>query len=134
MSERDEQTREMVAKVKEEVKRREKEIMQRLMLEERGLFLEENEADKGNGFYERLSLTANGLIEDLRVPRTRSKGFYPSILPGKRKAQVDLGDLVLIMFSCGINTRKIQRVIEEIYGTFYSHTSLSKLRKSRRRD
>jgi len=31
------------------------------------------------------------------------------------------------MFSCGINTRKIQRVIEEIYGTFYSHTSLSKL-------
>ena len=127
MSERDEQTREMVAKVKEEVKRREKEIMQRLMLEERGLFLEENEADKGNGFYERSLLTANGLIEDLRVPRTRSKGFYPSILPGKRKAQVDLGDLVLIMFSCGINTRKIQRVIEEIYGTFYSHTSLSKL-------
>jgi len=77
----------MVAKVKEEVKRREKEIMQRLMLEERGLFLEENEADKGNGFYERLSLTANGLIEDLRVPRTRSKGFYPSILLEEKESK-----------------------------------------------
>lgn len=120
-------SKEMVTQLREEVKRREKAIMQRLMAEERELFLEENPEDKGNGFYERSLLTSSGLIEDLRVPRTRSGAFYPAILPGKRRASVDLGDLILIMFQCGINTRRIQQVIEAIYGTFYSHTSIAKL-------
>ncbi len=120
-------SREMVAKVREEVKRREKAIMQRLMAEERELWLDENPEDKGNGFYERSLLTTSGLIEDLRVPRTRSGEFYPAILPGRRRASQDLGDLVLIMFECGMSTRKIQQVIEYIYGTFYSHASLAKL-------
>ncbi len=40
---------------------------------------------------------------------------------------MDLGDLVLVMFQCGMSTRKIQQVIETIYGTFYSHASLAKL-------
>ncbi len=120
-------SREMVAKVREEVKQREKAIMQRLMAQERELFLEENPEDKGNGFYERSLLTSGGLIEDLRVPRTRSGEFYPAILPGKRRASVDLGDLILVMFECGMSTRRIQQVIEVIYGAFYSHASIAKL-------
>jgi putative transposase len=40
---------------------------------------------------------------------------------------VDLGELLLIMFQCGINTRKIQRVVETIYGTYYSHASIARL-------
>ncbi len=120
-------SREMVTQVREEVKQREKAIMQRLMAEERELWLDEHLEDKGNGFYERSLLTSCGLIEDLRVPRTRSGEFYPAILPGKRRASVDLGDLILIMFECGISTRRIQQVIEAIYGTFYSHASVAKL-------
>ncbi|MBC7247331.1 MAG: IS256 family transposase [Actinobacteria bacterium] len=128
MAERNEHaSREMVTQVREEVKQREKAIMQRLMTEERELFLEEHPEDKGNGFYERSLITSRGLIEDLRVPRTRSGEFYPAILPGKRRASVDLGDLILIMFQCGINTRRIQQVIEAIYGTLYSHSSIAKL-------
>ena len=128
MLKRDEHaSREMVTQVREEVKQREKAIMQRLMAQERELFLDEHPEDKGNGYYERSLLTSSGLIEDLRVPRTRSGEFYPALLPGKRRASVDLGDLVLVMFSCGVNTRKIQQVIETIYGTFYSHASLAKL-------
>lgn len=53
--------------------------------------------------------------------------FYPAILPGKGRAPVDLGDLILIMFQGGIDTRRIQQVIEAIYGTFYSHSSIAKL-------
>ena len=98
----------MVTQVREEVKQREKAIMQRLMAEEREIWLDDHSEDKGNGFYERSLLTQGGLIDDLRVPRTRSGEFYPAILPGKRRASVDLGDLILIMFQCGINTRKIQ--------------------------
>jgi transposase-like protein len=117
----------MVARAKEEVKQREKAIMQRLMAEERQLFLEEHPEDRGNGFYERTLLTSSGIIEDLRVPRTRSGEFYPAILPGKRRASVDLGDLVLLMFQCGISTRKIQQVLEGVYGAFYSHASIARL-------
>lgn len=119
--------REIVAQVRDEVKQREKAIMQRLMAEERELYLDEHTDDKGNGFYERALLTQSGLLEDLRVPRTRSGGFYPAVLPGKRRASVDLGDLILIMFQCGVNTRKIQQVVESIYGTYYSHASIAKL-------
>jgi putative transposase len=97
------------------------------MAEEGELHLDEHPDDKGNGFYERNLLTQSGLIEDLRVPRTRSGDFYPALLPGKRKASIDLGDLLLIMFQSGINTRKIQQIIEAIYGTFYSHASIAKL-------
>jgi transposase-like protein len=83
MAKRDEHaSREMVTQVREEVKRREKAIMQRLMASERELFLEEHPEDKGNGYYERSLLTLGGNIEDLRVPRTRSGEFYPAILPG----------------------------------------------------
>lgn len=127
MAKRDEHaSREMVTQVREEVKQREKAIMQRLMAEERELWLDEHLEDKGNGFYERSLLTSSGLIDDLRVPRTRCGEFYPAILPGKRRASVDLGDLILIMFECGINTRRIQQVIEAIYGAFYSHASIAK--------
>ena len=59
------------------------------------------------------------------MPRTRFSEFYPALLPGKRRASVDLGDLVLSLFSCGVNTRKVKQAIETIYGAFYSHASLS---------
>jgi len=66
-------SREMVTQVREEVKRREKAIMQRLMAQERELFSDEHPEDKGNGYYERSLLTSSGLIEDLRV-RARVPG------------------------------------------------------------
>ncbi|WP_458012092.1 transposase [Candidatus Solincola sp.] len=83
-------SRDMVAQVREEVKRRGKTVMERLMAEEREMYLEEHSEDKGNGFYERMLLTSLGLLPDLRVPRTRSGDFYPALLPGRRRASVDL--------------------------------------------
>ncbi len=109
MSRRDEHaSREMVTQLREEVKQREKAVMERLMAEERELFLEEHPEDKGNGFYGRTLLTKSGLLKDLRVPRTRSKDFYLAILQGEQRASIYLGDLVLIMFQHGVSTRKIK--------------------------
>lgn len=45
-------SREMAARLREEAMQREKAIMQRLMAEEREIFLEENPEDKGNESYE----------------------------------------------------------------------------------
>ncbi len=100
--------------------------MERLMAKERELFLEEHPGDKGNGYYERSLFTSSGLIEDLRVPRTRSGEFHPAVLPGRRRAPADLGDLIPIMFQCGISTRKMKQAIESSCGTFYSHASLER--------
>lgn len=51
MPKRDEHaSREMVTQIREEVKQREKAITQRLMTEERELFLEQHPEDKGNGY------------------------------------------------------------------------------------
>ena len=62
MSKRDgHASREMVTQVREEVKRREKAIMQGLMAQERELFSDEHPEDKGNGYYERSLLTSSGL-------------------------------------------------------------------------
>ncbi len=122
-----EASREMAAQLREEVKQRGKAIMQRLRAEERELFLDEHPEDKGSGFSERSLLTSNGPIEGLRVPRTRSGDFHPAVLPGKRRASVDRGDLLLIVFSCGVNTRKIQQVIEAVCGAFCSPASLARM-------
>ncbi|MBC7229814.1 MAG: transposase [Actinobacteria bacterium] len=70
----DNATRETVTQVREEVKRREKAIMQRLMAEERELFLDKNPEDRGNGFQGRTLLTSGGHIEDLRVPVCLAQG------------------------------------------------------------
>ena len=51
--------------------------MNKMIKEERRLFLENYSDDKGNGYYERDLLTAYGEIEDLEVPRVRSGKFYP---------------------------------------------------------
>lgn len=48
-------SRNTFTRLKEEVKRREKAIIKRLMAEERELWLDEHAEDNGNGFYDVLS-------------------------------------------------------------------------------
>ena len=55
------------------------ELLNELMMSERGLYLDNNR-DKGNGFYKR-SLSSSMNRMELNVPRTRSGGFRPMILP-----------------------------------------------------
>jgi len=54
--------------IHKEVKKLVKNLIENLMLEERGIYLEEQE-DSGNGFYTRNLLTNYGEIESLRVPQ-----------------------------------------------------------------
>jgi len=52
-----------------------KNLLENLMLEERSIYLEQQQ-DSGNGFYTRNLLTKYGAIEGLRVPRVRKKVFF----------------------------------------------------------
>jgi len=60
-----------------------KNLVENLMLEERSIYLEQQQ-DKGNGFYTRNLLTKYGGIEGLRMPRIRKGIFCPVILPERR--------------------------------------------------
>jgi transposase-like protein len=87
-----------------------KTLLEALMLEEREIYLEETE-DYANGFYSRDLLTALGEVKGLRVPRVRKGSFRPVILPERRKAGLDLAEVVISLYASGVSMRKI-KVIE----------------------
>lgn len=119
----------LVTELELEVKRQIKELIERLMKEEREIYLEEHPETKGNGFYERKLFTKYGEIEDLSVPRVRDKGFRPKLLWGKRRASLDLGEVVLSLFASGASIRDVSRFLETVYGSYYSPSSISRLIK-----
>jgi putative transposase len=101
-------------------------LLERLMLEERELYLQEHPT-KGNGYYTRDLLTLFGSLEDLKVPRVREGGFHPKVLPYRRRASIELSEAILILYAMGVSTRDISRFLESIYGAFYSPQSISRL-------
>lgn len=105
-----------------------KQLFERLMLEEREMYLEENTHTKGNGYYERNLITPQGEIEGLKVPRTRDGNFRPALLPPPRqKAMIDIGELITLLFVAGVSTRKINKILETWYGIHYSPSSIARL-------
>jgi len=57
-----------------------KNLLEKLMLEERRIYLEEIE-DYANDFYTRDLLTKYGKVQDLKVLRVRNGSFRPAIYP-----------------------------------------------------
>jgi len=101
-------------------------LLERLMLEERKLYLQEHPT-KGNGYYTRDLLTLFGPIEDLKVPRVREGDFHPKLIPYRKRASMDLSEAILLLYASGVSTRGISRFIEAVYGAFYSPQSISRL-------
>jgi len=116
---REENRREIVEKLGEEIKIMIKGLLERLMVEEQAMYLE-NYPTKANGYYSRDLLTLYGPMEDLRVPRVREGDFRPALLPERRRASLDLSDAILVLYAAGVSTRAISRFLETIYGSFYS--------------
>ncbi|MEM2002280.1 MAG: hypothetical protein QXT77_06530 [Candidatus Methanomethylicaceae archaeon] len=71
---RDKTRKEILREVGEQIKAVVKELLERLMREERALYLAENPA-KANGYYTRDLLTLTGPLEDLKVLRVREGDF-----------------------------------------------------------
>ena len=70
-------SREMVTQVREEVKQREKAIMQRLMTEERELFLEEHPEDEGNGHLRALPARLKRVHRGIGSAQNAFRGVLP---------------------------------------------------------
>ena len=117
----------ILATIEQKVKEMVKEFIETLAVEERELYLEEHPETKANGFYTRRLATKYGEIENLKVPRVRDGTFKPRIVPERRKAFFDLGEVTILMFASGASVRDVAKFLEMVYGIYYSPSSLSRL-------
>jgi len=67
--------------------------------------------DSRNGYYERDLETVFGLLEDLRIPRTRSNTFQTKLFAKYQRRQKQVAKLIREMFVHGISTRRIAEVL-----------------------
>ncbi|MEM3658662.1 MAG: transposase [Candidatus Hadarchaeum sp.] len=86
-------------------------LLERLMQEERALYLEEHPT-KANGYSTRDLLTLTGPLEDLKVPRVRERDFHPKILPYRRRTSLELSEAILAPYAAGVNTRTLSRFLK----------------------
>jgi putative transposase len=123
---RDKIREQILKEVEERIKTMVQEMLEALMREEREIYLEQHPT-KANGYYTRDLLTLVGPVEDLRVPRVREGDFHPRILPYRKRASLELSEIILALYAVGVSTRKISHFLEGIYGAFYSPQSISRL-------
>jgi len=117
---------EIVEAFGKQVKELVKGLIERMMQEERDLYLKEHQT-KGNGHYTRDLLTLVGSLKDLKVPRVREGDFHPRILPYRRRTSVELSEAILGLYAAGVSTRAISRFLDTVYGAFYSPQSISRI-------
>lgn len=102
--------------------------LENLVKTEREAFLEEQSPeDVANGYYNRDWETMFGKIEDLEVPRDRNADFNTKLFSPYQRRSGWLEELVIKMYSRGMSTRKIAGLLEEMYGTHYSSTTVSRI-------
>jgi putative transposase len=82
--------------------------------------------DYRNGYYLRNFATRLGLLEALKIPRTR-RGFRTQILPRYQRHQDAVHDLIRQAFLRGISTRQVGEVLEPVLGEAYSAQTVSNL-------
>jgi transposase-like protein len=92
---------------------------------------ERNEArrDHRNGYRTRSLMTTWGMLEDIRVPRGRVKGFAPRVLERYRRVERRVDEGVLKMYLMGVSTRKVGDVLQSLFDFTLSASYVSKVAK-----
>lgn len=84
-----------------------------------------------NGFYPRGLLTDRGYISGIQVPRTRKGGIEFETLPRYQQRTKDVDRIVKNMFLQGVSTRKVEEVLEPLWGRrAVSSTTVSNITKA----
>lgn len=99
-----------------------------LMFSERQAFLSSPklENNKGNG-YRKATRSGIGSKLELSIPRDRLGVFKPVILGLLDEQEEKVKELCFELYGKGLTTRQIEDVIEKIYGTSYSKSSISRI-------
>ncbi|MEQ8551881.1 MAG: IS256 family transposase [Cyclobacteriaceae bacterium] len=99
-----------------------------LMYSERKHFLEQKEdpTNKGNG-YRTAYRSGIGSRLSLSIPRDRLGVFKPVILGLLDQQEEAVKNLCFELYGKGLTTRQIEQVVENIYGSSYSKSSISRI-------
>lgn len=98
-----------------------------LMYSERQAFLSDSgQGNKGNG-YRQATRAGIGSKLQLKIPRDRLGVFQPVILGLLNEQEEQIKDLCFELYGKGLTTRQIESVVENIYGTAYSKSSISRI-------
>jgi len=98
-----------------------------LMLSERGIFLDKDEENKGNGFYRRNLGTSQGNLE-LSVPRDRKNGFRSFILPERwKRTEESYENLLMSLVTNGYSESKITNILKS-FGLPFSEKEINRIR------
>lgn len=103
-------------------------MLNTLMKSERNAYLAENPntENKGNGYR---TLKRLGMHRNLKllVPRDRLNTFKPLILGLLNKQQQTINELSYNLYGKGLTTRQIGDILEQVYGTNYSKSTISRI-------
>jgi putative transposase len=110
----------------EEVLRAERDMYMGLGPYERGI----GKPDSRNGYYERDLESVFGVLEDLRIPRTRNCTFRTQLIEKYQRRQKQVAALIREMFVRGVSTRKVGEVLRPLLGIEPSATTVSRIAKS----
>ena len=85
----------------------------------------ENRVTHRNGYKPRQLKTRVGAL-DLRVPKTRDGGFYPTLLEGYQRSERALICALATCYVQGVSTRKVSKICTELFGDTLSHETVSR--------
>jgi putative transposase len=105
-------------------------VFEGILKAERNQFLQENPTDgnKANGYYERMARAINQYFK-LRVPRDRLSFFQPVFLEVIDEYNEQLHDLAFKLYTNGLTTRDINKILGEVFGKRISPSSVSSIVK-----
>jgi transposase-like protein len=83
--------------------------------------------DHRNGCYMRSLSTRLGIIQNLRVPRSRHGVYESQILPHYQRYEASVEDMVQEAFLAGVSTRRVGAVLEPMVGEPVSAQTVSRI-------
>jgi putative transposase len=86
----------------------------------------ERRRGQANGFKDKTVQTRVGNLE-LKVPQARESDFYPQTLQRGVRSERALTAALAEMYVCGVSTRKVSRIVEELCGHQVSSSTVSRL-------
>lgn len=85
--------------------------------------------DYRNGSYTRSLTTRLGVIENLRVPRSRLGTYQSQILPRYKRYEASVETLIKDAFLAGISSRRVGQVLDSMLGEPVSAETVSRITK-----
>lgn len=86
--------------------------------------------DYRNGYYTRDMDTSFGSIENIKVPRSRSGLFKPSMFEKYQRRQKSVNESIINCFLLGVSTRNVKDVLKPLLGINISASTVSNTTKA----